>query len=150
MLRLSNEQRDTANQILSRMDKLAAAVQANYSKWGLDFKQAKELVHGLDRVADETEQFIFGGDSLLRRQAEIAVQDPDFAKEAQTVVGPAIFAKAAKVLQRDSDEPYMDSFNSITKPIETDADEPYMQTYADDQSSAVIEGEDETGRELAP
>lgn len=150
MLRLSNEQRGKANQILSRMDKLAGAIQKNHAKWGLSFKQAKELVVSLDRVADETEAFLFGQDSLSRRQAEIAVQDEDFAKEAQRIVGDEVFTKAARVIQRDSDEAYMDTFQNPMKPIETDADEPYMDAYSDDQSSAVFEGEDDTGRELAP
>lgn len=150
MLKITSDQRKTADQILSRLDKMAGEIQTKFASWGLSKTQAKELVNGIDKTADDIETFIYGGDSLRRRQAEIAINDPELAKAAREEVGRAVFEKAAAVIQRDSDESYMDTFKNPMKPIQTDADEPYMSAYDDDQSSAVSDGEDETGRELAP
>jgi hypothetical protein len=152
MLRLSSDQKATANQSLATLDKTAKLIQDNYSAWGIPFKTAKEIVNNLDKTADSVETLVFGDNSLRTRQAEIAVQSEDFAKAATSdgLITRADFAKAAKVIQRDSDEGYMDTFKNPSKPIETDADEPYMSAYSDDQSAAVHEGEDSTGRDLAP
>lgn len=152
MLRLSSDQKATANQSLATLDKTAKLIQENFKEWGIPFKLAKEIVNNLDKTADSVETLVFGEQSLQTRQAEIAVTSPDFAKEAtaQGLISKGEFAKAAKVIQRDSDEGYMDTFKNPTKPIETDADEPYMSAYGDDQSSAVNDGEDATGRDLAP
>ena len=131
---------------------MASEIQANHEAWGLPFNVARDLVNQIDKTADETEAFIYGGDSLRRRQAEVALQNPAFVKAAQEEedLDEETLQKAAAVLQRESDEPYMETFRNPMKPIQTDADEPYMSAYGDDQSSAVVEGEDETGRELAP
>lgn len=151
MLKLSSEnQKTAANNILGRFDALAGKIQEKYASWGLSHDQAKELVNSIDKLADDTEAFIYGDDSLQRRQAEIAVETADFAKEAKELVGEEVFTKAAAVLQRDSDEPYMDTFQNPHQPVQTDADEPYMNAYSDDQSSAIVDGEDATGRDLAP
>ncbi len=152
MLRLSKEQDITASSILGRLDKLAASIQANHAKWGLSFRQAKELVHHLDKTADETETLFYGEASLQRRQAEVALGNEDFRRDVVKAghITPGKLAKAAAVLQRDSDEPYMDTFKNPMSPIETDADEPYMAAYGDDQSAAVHDGEDSEGRDLYP
>ena len=150
MLILASDKKAKANEILGRMDAIAKQIQEKYASWGLSQAQAKHLVNTIDKVADETEAFIFGEQSLLTRQAEIAVTDSDFAREARETVGSEVFAKAAAVLQRDPDEAYMDTFMNPHQPHQTDADEPYMSAYTDDQSSAVGEGEDDFGRELAP
>lgn len=128
--KLSADQAKHANTILSRMDRIAAEVQANHATWGMSFDDAKRLVNTLDKVADEMESSFFGKESMERRQVELL--------------------KSAKVLQKDSDESYMDTFNKPTAPIQTDADEPYMSAYADDQSTAVNNGKSTTGRPLAP
>jgi hypothetical protein len=152
MLRLSSEQKTTANQSLATIDKTAQLIQDNYKAWGIPFKIAKEMVNRLDKTADAVESLVYGERSLQNRQAEVAVQSEDFVKEALTegLISKGEFAKAAKVIQRDSDESYMETFGNPHKPIETDADEPYMSAYGDDQSSAVNDGEDSTGRDLAP
>lgn len=113
-----------ANNVLGRLDKLAGHIQENHEKLGLSFDDAKAIVNELDKTADEVETVVFGEESLLRRQAE--------------------------VIQRDSDEPYMDTFNSPTAPVQTDADEPYMDAFQDDESTAVDDGKDEAGRALNP
>lgn len=79
-------------------------------------------------AADVIEAEAFGADSIMRRQEAVV----------------------AKVIQKDSDEPYMNTFQNPMKPILTNADEPYMDAYADDQSSAVRDGKSSTGVKLAP
>lgn len=152
MLRLSTEQKTSANQILASFDQLAQSIQDNYRKWGMTQDAAKALVNRLDRTADATEAVFFGEDSLRVRQAEIALNSENFVKDAveEGLLTRAHINKAARVIQRDSDEPYMDTFKNPMAPIETNADEPYMSAYGDDQSSAVTDGEDDTGRDLAP
>lgn len=152
MLRLSSEQKSAANAILGQLDSLAQSVKTNRQKWGMSFEAAKKLVNHLDRIADNTEALVFGEQSLHARQAEVAVSSRDFRRDVvdNGLVTPSQIAKAAKVIQRDADEPYMETFKNPMAPIETDADEPYMAAYGDDQSSAVYDGEDDTGRDLAP
>lgn len=152
MLRLSSEQKSAANEILGQIDALAEAIKTHRAKMGMSFQDAKKMVNHLDRIADNTEALLFGESSLRARQAEVAVLNDDFRQDALTngLLTAKQISKAAKVLQRDSDEPYMDTFKNPMSPIETDSDEPYMSAYGDDQSSAVNDGEDDTGRELAP
>jgi hypothetical protein len=113
-----------ADQVLARLDKIAKVIQERHATWGMPFELAKAIVNDLDRTADEIEKASFGEESFLRRQAE--------------------------VIQKDSDEPYMDTFRNPMQPRQTDADEPYMAAYKDDQSSAVDHGVSTSGRPLAP
>ena len=113
-----------ADQILSRLDKLAHTIQERHASWGMPFEVAKDIVNNLDRTADEIEVASFGKESFMKRQAE--------------------------VIQRDSDETYMDTFQNPQAPIQVDADEPYMAEYKVDQSSDVNHGKSTTGRPLAP
>jgi hypothetical protein len=113
-----------ADQVLTRLDKIAKAIQERHATWGMPFEVAKAIVNDLDKTADEIEMASFGKESFLRRQAE--------------------------VIQKDSDEPYMDTFRNPMQPRQTDADEPYMAAYKDDQSSAVDNGVSTSGRPLAP
>ena len=72
-----------------------------------------------------------GADSLFKRQIHVL--------------------KEAKVVQKDADEGYMDTFNAPMAPIQTDADEnSYMSLFKDDQSQAVETGKSTSGRPLAP
>jgi hypothetical protein len=119
-----------ADRILNRLDKLASTVQQKYAEWGMPFEAAKEIVNNLDKVADDIEVSTFGQDSMLRRQVEVL--------------------KTAKVIQREPDEKYMDTFQNPMQPRQVEADEPYMKAYGDDQSSAVESGKSTTGRPLAP
>lgn len=116
--------RNQTDSILFRLDKVAATIQQRYAAWGMPFEMAKELVNGLDKVADEIELQAYGKESFERRQAE--------------------------VLLRDKDEDYMDTFNAPQKPLQADSDEAYMRAYVDDQSAAVQQGTSATGRPLAP
>lgn len=128
--KLSTEQKKQASELLGRLDRIASEIQANHASWGMSFADAKALVNGLDKVADDLERGTFGDVSLQRRQVEIL--------------------KSAKVIQKDSDESYMDTFNSPSKPHQTDGDEPYMSAYADDDTAGVNAGKSTTGRPLAP
>jgi hypothetical protein len=128
--KLSAEQAKTASELLGRLDKIALEIQSNHASWGMSLDEARPLVNGLDKLADDLEARFFGASSLQRRQVEVL--------------------KTAKVIQQDSDESYMKTFNSPTAPLQTDADEPYMSAYADDDTSAVNNGKSETGRALAP
>jgi hypothetical protein len=123
-----------ADRFLARLDRIASVVQANQKKWanGMDFTDAKNLVNAIDKLADDIETATYGTDSLLNRQA--------------SEIG---HSKLAQVLERDSDEGYMDTFKNPQKPIQTAADEPYMKAYGDDQSSAVHNGKSSTGKPLA-
>jgi len=127
---LSKEAKAKVDNILGRLDKMAAGVMDNHAKWGMTFEAAKALVNNLDKVADDVEALTYGPDSLLRRQVEVL--------------------KTAEVISRNADEPYMDTFKDPMKPIQTNADEPYMAAYSSDDSSAVRHGESTTGRPLAP
>lgn len=119
-----------ADHFIARLDRLAATIQDNHEAWGMKFAAAKDLVQAIDKLADEFEKNAYGENSLTIRQAEVL--------------------KTAEVIQRDSDEKYMDTFKSPSKPIQTEADEPYMRAYADDDTSGVIKGKAENGRPLAP
>lgn len=122
-----------ADRVLSRLDRVASVVQERHQEWGLSFKAAKQLVNEIDKIADELEKATFGEQSVIARQA--------------SVLG---LEKTAEVIQRDSDEPYMDTFDSPMMPIQREADEPYMQQYSDDQSRAVAKGKSLNNRPLTP
>jgi hypothetical protein len=121
-----------ANTLLSRLDKAAGTIQANYDKWGMDFETAKALVQDLDKTADEIEIAAFGKESFTRRQAE--------------------------VIRREPDEPYMKTFEVNPSPVQIEADEPYMKLYdlgdpmrgREDQSSNMLHGISTTDRPLTP
>lgn len=128
--KLSADQKKKASELLGRLDRIAAEIQANHSAWGMSLEDARPLVNGLDKLADDLEARFYGPESLQRRQVEIL--------------------KSAKVIQKDSDEPYMDTFNSPSKPHQTDGDEPYMSAYGDDDTAGVNAGKATNGRPLAP
>lgn len=119
-----------ASEVLLRLDTMATQITEKFASMGLDEGTAKALVNDLDRVADIVEASSFGSDSLAVRQVEVL--------------------KQAKVLQQESDESYMKTFDNPMSVHQQDADEGYMSAFKDDQSSAVISGKSETGRPLAP
>ena len=122
---------EEASKVLSRLDRIAQVVQDNHEKWGMNFEAARAVVNEIDKVADEVELQAYGPEHMFKRQVHVLRQ--------------------AKVLQKDSDEGYMDTFNAPTAPIQTDADEnEYMSLFKDDQSQAVETGKSTTGRPLAP
>jgi len=122
---------EEASKVLTRLDRIAQVIQDNHEKWGMNFEAAKAVVNEIDKVADEVELHAYGPEHMFKRQVHVLRQ--------------------AKVLQKDSDEGYMDTFNAPTAPIQTDADEnEYMSLFKDDQTIAVESGKSTTGRPLAP
>lgn len=127
-----------ANQILTNLDETANLIDKLSKDGKLSPKVAAELTGNIDKFADRFQVAAFGEQSL---------------KAWQTKVG--------KVLQRDSDEPYMETFQNPQKVIESDADEPYMHrteksfncdsipTYDSDDTSQVTERKEYAVRDLS-
>lgn len=130
MKKLSKAQSAAASQVLGHIDSLAQAVMQRYGSWGMNQDDAKRVVNALDSVADDFERHVFGEESFQARQIEVL--------------------KQAKVIQQDTDEAYMQTFNAPSAPRQTDGDEPYMQAYKDDQTTSVSTGKSTAGRPLAP
>lgn len=131
---------EVANETLFRLDRLANTIQEKHAEWGMPQPVAKQMVNELDKTADALELATFGQESFAKRQVEIA----KYAHQKQAKL------KVGEVLQREADEPYMQTFKNPMNPIQVEADEPYMAAYRDDQSSAVHHGTSTTGRPLAP
>lgn len=114
--------KEDAVKILGRLDRLAGTIQQKHASLGLPFDEAKAIVNDLDRVADMVHIESLGEASFHAHQA--------------------------KVLEHDSDESYMTTFNAPQAPHQQDSDEPYMGMFKDDQSSAVQTGKSTTNRPL--
>lgn len=114
--------KEEAVQILSRLDRLAGHIQSNHVAMNLPFEDAKAIVNDLDKVADMVHVESLGEASFHAHQA--------------------------KVIQQESDESYMSTFNAPQAPHQQDSDEPYMGMFKDDQSSAVQTGKSTTNRPL--
>ncbi len=129
-----------AEQTLFTLDRLAKIIQVNAQRWGIPDKAAQQMVLDLDTVADKVEMASFGPEKMAARQAKLVAANV----AAET-------AKKAQVIQRESDEGYMNTFANPQKPIQTESDEPYMGLYGDDQSSGVHHGKQEgSGKAIAP
>lgn len=126
MNRTASKQVDS---ILGGIDKMASYLEKNAPQLGFDRKTAAAIITALDKASDTIEISTCGRDSLRNRASEL---------------------RQAAVIERDADEPYMDTFRNPQAPIQVESDEPYMSSYADDQSSGVGNGESSTGRPLAP
>lgn len=124
MKTVSASQAKLASQVLETFDKMADYVQANYTKLGMSHADAKRVVNALDRTADKFEVATLGEESFAARQAE--------------------------VLERDSEEPYVQTFEAPTRVHQSDKDEPYMGLFNDDQTTAVGTGKSEAGKPIAP
>lgn len=125
----------TANQILSSLDRSADAIDSLAKAGKIDAKVAAEISGHLDLAADKVEIAAFGQTNLAARQA--------------------------KVLQRDSDEKFMDTYDNPNKVIQSDADEKFMHktepsfnskamdTFDADRSSTVSERDEYQVRDLS-
>lgn len=103
----------------------------------LDARLASSLVRDIDAFADKIQVSAFGSDKFA-----------------------AFKTKVSKVIQRDSDEKFMDTFDNPNKPIQTDSDEPFMKsvgpsfnskaidTFDEDNSSAVADRDEYAVRDL--
>jgi hypothetical protein len=124
-----------ANQILHNLDSTASTIEELAKKGVIKTEAATKLTRDIDEFADKFQVAAFGPDSLKQHQA--------------------------KVLQRDKDESYMDTFNNVNKVIKSDADEPYMHktdksfnadaidNYDQDSSSAVTDRKEHDVRDLS-
>lgn len=125
-----------ANQVLAHLDSSAKKLD-NLAKAGkLDAKVASGLILEIDSFADKFQIAAFGEDNFRKFQA--------------------------KVIKRDSDEKFMDTFDNPNKPIQVEADEPYMHkvdksfgggptdTFDNDNSSGVIDRKEPAVRDLSP
>lgn len=133
-------QKQIANRVLSTLDNTAEQLEALAKAGKIDPKLASTIAHDIDAFADKFEVAVFGKDNLMKRASKL---------------------RQAKVIQRDSDEKYMESFKNPIKTITTDADEPYMhkaepgynstksiETYDADISSSVHDRDEYNVREL--
>ena len=92
-----------ANQTLSTLDDIAGRLSALAGKGLIDRKVASSVITWIDGFADKFHVAAFGEESLERFKAHVA-----------------------KVLKKDSDEKYMDTFDNPNKVISGESDEPYM------------------------
>lgn len=102
-----------ANTILTNLEHVATELEKLAEAGHVDAKVAADLVLSLDKFSDEFEVKTFGQDSFNARRAA--------------------------VIQRDKDEPYMDTFDNPNKVIQADKDEPYMHSVPGSFNSRPIE-----------
>jgi len=96
-------QKNVANRVLANLDETANKIDSLVKAGKINPKVASSLVRDIDTFADRFQVAAFGPGSLKRHSE-----------------------KVAKVLQKDSDEPYMNTFDNPNKVIQSDSDEPYM------------------------
>jgi len=125
-----------ANRILTNLEHTATEIERLAKAGTVDPRLASELVAKIDGFSDQFEIAAYGDESFCNRQA--------------------------KVLQRDKDEPYMDTFNNPNKVIQSDKDEPYMHStpasfnakqignFDVDRTTTVSEREEYQVRDLNP
>jgi hypothetical protein len=114
--------KETANQILSTLDRTANKLEAAVKAGILDSRLAMSLVHEIDSYADRFQIAAFGEGSFRRHQTMM---------------------KQARVIKRDSDEQYMDTFNNPNKVIQSDQDEPYMHQTPSSFNAKAIDNYDQ-------
>ncbi len=134
------EKKKIANRVLATLDSTANEIDQLKVAGKIDPRLAAQLSRNIDTFADKFEVAVFGPDNLNRRASKV---------------------RQARVIQRDGDEKYMETFENPVKPITTDADEEYMHkakhgynstkdqgTYDVDRSSTVIDREEYAVRDL--
>lgn len=111
-----------ASKMLARSDRTAAELEKLKAEGKIDPRLASKLIHDLDTFADGLQKVAFGEEGLAAWQA-----------------------KVSKVIKRDSDEKFMDTFQNPQKVLESDSDEPYMhksgeiETYDSDDTTQVTD-----------
>lgn len=130
----------------------------------MDKQAAKTIINMLEETASSVEQSSSKLNPQLATVAGQIVRDLDLASDRIEIAafGKEAFEKRrAEVLQRDKDEPWMDTFENVQKPIITEKDEPYMhesgksyngksiKTYDSDDSSQVRHRDEHEVRELS-
>lgn len=104
--RISMIKKQTANKVLANLDETANKIDLLVKSGKIDKRVASTLVRDIDAFADRFQVAAFGPDALKRHVAKVS--------------------KVSRVLEQDSDEPYMKTFDNPNKVIQSDSDEPYM------------------------
>jgi len=138
---MTPEKKQVVNKILANLDDTAQRIDNLVKEGKLDPKVASSITREIDAFADKFEVAAYGVESFKKRQAQL---------------------RQAKVIERDPDEKYMETFQNPVKPIETEPDEPYMHkaehgynstkdmgTYDVDRSSTVVDRDEYEVRELS-
>lgn len=124
----------SANQVLQILDDTAKRMEKLKVAGKIDPKVADGIVREIDTFADRVQIAAFGKESFQRF--------------------------VSKVIQKDSDEKFMDTFDNPNKVIQSDSDEPYMHkappsfnskgidTYDQDGTSAVSDRKEYDVRDL--
>jgi hypothetical protein len=134
------QQKQIANRVLHTLDSTAEQLDGLAKAGKIDPRLASAINRDIDTFADKFEIAVFGKENLQKRASRLI---------------------QAKVVQRDSDEEYMKTFENPIKPITTDTDEPYMhkaphgynstkdmETYDADISSSVADRDEFQVRDL--
>lgn len=108
--------KEVANQVLTNLDKVAARLEKLASEGKIDPKVAASLVKEVDNYADRFQVAAFGPDAFRNFKA--------------------------KVLKKDSDEKYMDTFDNPNKVIQSDSDEDFMHKTGPSFNSKGIDNYD--------
>jgi hypothetical protein len=131
-------QKQLANRILTTLDNTAAQLEELGKKGEINPTVAAGLVKEIDGFADRFQVAAFGEESFNRHRA-----------------------KFAKVIKRDSDEKFMDTFDNPNKVIQSDSDEPFMHktpasfnhkgqdNFDQDRTSTVSDRDEYAVRELS-
>lgn len=113
-----------ANEVLKKLENIADTVEQLRDKGKVNPRFATDLIQQLDSYADKFHIAAFGEESFRQHQA--------------------------RVLQRDKDEPWMDTFDKPFGVHQRDADESYMESYDVDQSTNVVDRDEHTIRDVSP
>lgn len=106
-----------ANKVLANLDETASRIESLAKAGKMDPRLASALTRDIDAFADKFQVAAFGPEALKRHQA--------------------------KVLQKDSDEKYMDTFDNPNKVIQSDADEKFMHGTDKSFNSEAIDNYDQ-------
>lgn len=130
--------KETARRILASLDRTGGDIEALVGKGIIAKEAGQEMVRQIDSFADRLQVAAYGQESF-----------------------EAYKAKVGKVIKKDPDEKYMDTFENVQKPLKTDPDEKYMHhadggytskgidTYDSDDSSQVQERDEYDVRDLS-
>ncbi len=128
-----------------------------------DKKKAAQILSSLEQTANAVDELAKSGKVDPRIAAKLTKNIDSFCDSLHVAAfGEEHFkAHQAKVLKRDSDESWMDTFDNPQKPIKVESDEPYMHkapggynskdipTYDDDISSSVSNRDEFEVRDLS-
>lgn len=129
-----------ANRVLTSLDRSAATLEKLVGEGKIDSKLAAALVRDIDTFADRFQIAAFGQEAFERYQARM---------------------RSAKVIQKDSDEKFMDTYDNPNKVISEGTDQPYLHkspasfnskgidNFDQDRTTAVTDRDEYTVRDLS-